>query len=184
MGTLTVTCFTTLDTVVEDPHLWSLAFQSEDTGELVDEVMRDADTLLLGRLTYEGFAAAWPDRSGDFFADKINAMPKSVVSTTLETAGWNNTTIVEADVVERVRALKAAGNVLVWGSASLVRFLMEHDLVDEHVLLMSPLVRGKGKRLFAEGEREHALKITESRVLGGGMLALRLVPGAPAAAAA
>ena len=94
MGKLTVTSFITLDNVVEDPHLWSGAFQSEDTGELNDAVLREADVLLLGRVTYEGFAAAWPSRSGDPFSDKFNAMPKYVVSTTLERADWNNSTIV------------------------------------------------------------------------------------------
>ena len=121
MGKLTVTSFITLDNVVEDPHLWSGEFQSEDTGELNDAVLREADALLLGRVTYEGFAAAWPSRSGDPFADKFNAMPKYVVSTTLERADWNNSTIVADDVVERVRALKEDENLLVWGSPTLVQ---------------------------------------------------------------
>ena len=148
MGKLTVTCFITLDNVVEDPHLWSGAFQSDDTGELNDDVLRESDAMLLGRITYEGFAAAWPSRSGDPFSDKFNAMPKYVVSTTLERADWNNSTIVASDVAERVRALKQEQNLLVWGSPTLVGRLMDAGLVDEYVLLVSPIVRGEGIRLF------------------------------------
>jgi dihydrofolate reductase len=176
MGKLTVTGFITLDSVVEDPHLWSLQFQSEDTGELNDAVLQDADAMLLGRVTYEGFAAAWPSRSGDPFSDKFNAMPKYVVSTTLERADWNNSTIVAEDVVDRVRSLKEDANVLVWGSPTLVQTLMDADLVDEYVLLVSPIVRGEGIRLFRDAGEQHDLKFVESTVLGGGMLALRMTP--------
>jgi dihydrofolate reductase len=178
MGKLTVTSFITLDNVVEDPHLWSGAFQSDDTGELNDSVLRDADALLLGRVTYEGFAAAWPSRSGDPFSDKFNAMPKYVVSTTLERADWNNSTIVSEDLMDRVRALKDDANLLVWGSPSLVQSLMDAGLVDEYVLLYSPIVRGKGVRLFRDAGEQHDLRITDSTVLGGGMLALRMTPAA------
>lgn len=178
MGKLTVTSFITLDNVVEDPHLWSGDFQSDDTGELNDGVLAEADALLLGRVTYEGFAAAWPSRSGDRFSDKLNAMPKYAVSTTLERADWNNTTIVSEHPMDGVRALKQDGNVLVWGSPTLVRGLMDAGLVDEFVLLYSPIVRGAGIRLFAEGGEQKDLRITDATVLGGGMLALRMAPGA------
>ena len=176
MGKLTVTSFITLDNVVEDPHLWSGQFQSDDTGELNSAVLRDADAMLLGRVTYEGFAAAWPSRSGDLFSDKFNAMPKHVVSSSLETAEWNNSTIIDDDVIERVRALRDEQNVLVWGSPRLVQALMDHDLVDEYVLLVSPIVRGKGIRLFRDGGDQHDLRVTEATVLSGGMLALRMTP--------
>ena len=178
MGKLTVTSFITLDNVVEDPQLWSGQFQSDDTGELNDAVLREADAMLLGRVTYEGFAAAWPSRSGDRFSDKFNAMPKHVVSSSLERAEWNNSTIIADDVVERVRALRADQNLLVWGSPTLVQTLMDHDLVDEYVLLVSPIVRGKGIRLFRDAGEQHDLRITEATVLGGGMLALRMTPAA------
>jgi dihydrofolate reductase len=176
MGKLTVTSFITLDNVVQDPHLWSGAFQSEDTGAYNSEVLRDADAMLLGRVTYEGFAAAWPSRSGDPFSDKFNSMPKYVVSTTLERADWNNSTIVASDVAERVRALKAEQNLLVWGSPALVQFLMDHDLVDEYVLLFSPIVRHEGIRLFRDSGAQHDLKVEEATVLSGGMLGLRMTP--------
>ncbi len=177
MGKLTVTCFITLDNVVEDPHIWSGQFQSDDTGELNDAVMREADAMLLGRVTYEGFAAAWPSRSGDPFADKLNAMPKYVVSGSLERADWNNSTIVADDVVERIRALREEQNVLVWGSPTLVQTLMDEGLVDEFVLMVSPIVRTEGVRLFPADGRPRGLRITESTLLSGGMLAVRMAPG-------
>lgn len=176
MGKLTVTGFITLDNVVEDPHLWSGAFQSDDTGELNNEVLQESDAMLLGRVTYEGFAAAWPSRSGDPYTDKFNAMPKYVVSSSLERADWNNSTIIADDVVNRVRTLKEDQNLLVWGSPTLVQTLMEHDLVDAYVLLVSPIVRGKGIRLFREDGEQHDLRVTDATTLSGGMLALRMTP--------
>jgi dihydrofolate reductase len=176
MGKLTVTSFITLDNVVEDPHLWSGAFQSDDTNELNLDVLDESDAMLLGRVTYEGFAAAWPQRSGDPFSDKFNAMPKYVVSGSLERADWNNTTIIADDVVDRVRALKQDQNVLVWGSPTLVQALMDNDLVDEYVLLYSPIVRANGIRLWRDAAGQHDLKIVESTLLSGGMLAVRMEP--------
>jgi dihydrofolate reductase len=173
MGKLTATSFITLDNVVEDPHLWSGDYFSDETGRLNDEVLRPAGAMVLGRTTYEGFAAAWPSRSGDTFSDKFNSMPKYVVSTTLESADWNNTTILSSDPFARIRELKADQDLITWGSPSLVQGMLEEDLVDELVLLYSPIVLGKGKRLFGAGSR-HNLKVTESRPLEGGMLALRL----------
>jgi dihydrofolate reductase len=176
MGKITVTSFITLDNVVEDPHLWSGAFQSDDTGKLNLDVLNDADAMLLGRVTYEGFAAAWPSRSGDPYSDKFNAMPKYVVSNSLERADWNNSTIVADDVIEQIRALREHQNLLVWGSPSLVQTLMDHDLVDEYVLLVSPIVRAKGIRLFRDATEQRDLRITGATVLGGGMLGLRMTP--------
>jgi dihydrofolate reductase len=173
MGKLTATAFITLDNVVQDPHLWSGEFQSEDTGEFNTAVLREADAMLLGRVTYEGFAAAWPSRSGDYFSDTFNSMPKYVVSGTLETADWNNTTILSEDPVERVRELKAGQNLLIWGSPTLVQGLLDAGLVDELVLLYSPIVRGQGIRLFRE-DQEHKLRFSDATVLSGGMLGLRL----------
>ena len=181
MGKLTVTTFITLDNVVEDPHLWSGDFQSEDTGELNGAVLADADGLLLGRVTYEGFAAAWPSRSGDPFSDKFNSMPKYVVSSTLESADWNNSTILSEDPFGRIRSLKDEQNLLVWGSPTLVRGLMEEGLVDDYVLLYSPIVLGKGKKLFEDTGSRHQLAVDESTRLSGGMLALRMAPVSPPA---
>jgi dihydrofolate reductase len=176
MGKITVTSFITLDNVVEDPHLWSGAFQSDDTGKLNLDVLDDAEAMLLGRVTYEGFAAAWPSRSGDPYSDKFNSMPKYVVSNSLERADWNNSTIVADDVIEQIRALREDQNLLVWGSPTLVQTLMDHDLVDEYVLLVSPIVRAKGIRLFRDATEQRDLRITGATVLGGGMLGLRMTP--------
>jgi len=179
MGKLTVTAFTTLDNVAEDPHLWSGPyFAVEGAGRLNDEVLQEADALLLGRVTYDGFAPAWSSRSGDPFADKFNAMPKYVVTTTLERADWNNTSIIREDVVESVRRLKADQNVLVWGSPGLLKTLMEAGLVDEYVLLVSPIVRGAGKKYLPEDGTQHSLQVAEARSLEGGMVAVRLTPAA------
>ena len=176
MGTLTTTCFITLDNVIEEPHLWSGAYFSDETGKVNDSVLQEADAMVLGRDTYEGFAAAWPERSGDPFSDKFNSMPKYVVSTTLKAADWNNSTILDADPFSRVRELRAEQNLLVWGSPSLVRGLLDEGLVDELVLLYSPIVLGEGKKLFPDGFGRHDLKVVESTPLSGGMLALRLTP--------
>ena len=177
MGKLTATSFITLDNVVEDPHLWSGDYFSDETGQLNDAVLRPAGAMVLGRTTYEGFAAAWPSRSGDPFADKFNSMPKYVVSTTLETADWNNTTILSSDPFARIREIKADQDVITWGSPSLVQGMLDEGLVDELVLLYSPIVLGAGKKLFAEGSR-HELQVVEAPPLEGGMLALRLAAAA------
>jgi dihydrofolate reductase len=176
VGKITVTAFTTLDNVAEDPR-WSAPYFADDgAGKLNDDVLQEADAMLLGRVTYEGFAAAWPSRSGDRYSDKFNAMPKYVVSTTLERADWNNSTIIRNDVVESVRKLKADQNLLVWASPTLVRTLIEEGLVDEYVLLVSPIVRGQGKKLLPEAGAQHDMQIAEARVLEGGMLGLRMTP--------
>jgi dihydrofolate reductase len=184
-----VTEFVSVDGVFEDPGGsedfenggWTFEYDRGDEGNKfkMDELM-DADVQLLGRVTYEGFAAAWPSRSGDYFSDRFNSMPKYVVSNTLETADWNNTTIIRDDVAARVREIKAGQNVIVWGSSGLVQFLADEGLVDEYVLLVSPIVRSKGIRLFRDNSEGKTLRILDSTVLGGGMLGLRLAPAAAA----
>jgi dihydrofolate reductase len=176
MARLIVTQFTTLDGVMEDPGGsegsgfggWAFKFQRGEEGDRfkLDEVMA-GEALLLGRVTYVGFAEAWPSREGDF-ADKLNGMPKYVVSTTLRDPTWNNTTVIAEDVPARVRELKerVGGDILVNGSATLVRTLAEHDLVDEYRLMVFPTVVGGGKRLFPEGTAVDALELAESRPVG------------------
>ena len=178
MGTLTVTSFITLDGVVDAPHLWSGSFQSEDTGAYNDDVLRVADAMVLGRTTYEGFAAAWPSRSGDRFADKFNAMPKYVASTTLQNPEWNNSHVIDGDVAARIAELKADVNLLVWGSPTLVLYLAGRGLVDEYRLLVSPVFRGRGTKLFADAPAQVDLKVKEAKLLSGGMIALHMVPAA------
>ena len=126
-----------------------------------------SEALLLGRVTYEGFAAAWPSRSGDF-ADKFNNMPKYVVSTTLTDPEWINSTVISGDVAEAVAALKrdVDGDILINGSVQLVQTLIEHDLVDEYRLMVFPTVLGAGKRLFGETSDALALRLVDAKPAG------------------
>jgi len=171
MGKIVISQFVTLDGVMEDPGGaeqfelggWAFKFQRGDDGDRFkfDELMA-SDALLLGRTTYEGFAAAWPGRQDDAgFADKFNSMPKYVVSTTLKDPEWNNSHVV---AVEDIKGLD--GELLVNGSNTLIQALMEHDLVDEYRLMVFPTVLGKGKRLFAEGRPPTDLKLTDCRPVG------------------
>ena len=176
MGRIVVSQFVTVDGGVEDPGGsegspfggWAFKFERGEEGDRfkLDEVM-SAEALLLGRVTYEGFAAAWPTREGDF-ADKFNGMPKYVASTTLADPEWNNTTVLAGDVAGEVAKLREApgGDVLVNGSVTLLRTLVEHDLVDEYRLMVFPTVLGGGKRLFADGSEIPALDLVESRPVG------------------
>src|SRR5438876_1281731 len=158
MGRIVVTEFVSLDGVVEDPGGsedfkyggWSFEFNRGEEGDRfkLDEAL-DAEALLLGRVTYEGFAAAWPSRD-DEFADKFNSMPKYVVSSTLADPEWNNSTVVKGDVAKEVAKLRQErdGDIVVHGSARLVQTLLEHALVDELRLMVFPVVLGTGKPLF------------------------------------
>lgn len=155
MRKIVVTEFISLDGVVEDPGGaegyehggWTFTFDIGDGYLFKNEELMAAETQLLGRVTYEGFAKAWPERDGDF-ADRMNAMPKYVVSTTLREAEWSNTTILRS--IEDVRRLE--GNILVAGSISLVRGLLAAGLVDELNLMIFPVVLGSGRKLFGDGE--------------------------------
>jgi dihydrofolate reductase len=176
MGKVVVSQFISLDGVVEDPGAaeeferggWAFRFDRGPEGDKfkLDEVMA-SEALLLGRLTYEGFAKAWPSRSGDF-ADKFNGMPKYVVSTTLKDPGWNNSTVIDGDVAEAVAELKrdVDGDILVNGSVQLVRTLMDHDLVDEYRLMVFPTILGAGKRLFGETSDAAALRLVDAKPAG------------------
>jgi dihydrofolate reductase len=170
---LVVSEFVTLDGVMEDPGGaegfdrggWAFKFDRGVEGDKfkLDEVLA-AEAMLLGRKTYEGFAAAWPDRTDEAgFADKMNSMPKYVVSRTLTDASWNNTTIISSDVADRVAKLKAkpGGDLLVAGSGELVHELAGHDLVDEYRLMVFPIVLGAGHRLFRGGLSAAPLKVVD-----------------------
>jgi dihydrofolate reductase len=173
MGRIVVSQFITLDGVVEDPGGaedferggWAFRFQRGDEGDRfkLDEVMA-GEALLLGRRTYEGFAAAWPSREGDF-ADKLNTMPKYVVSDTLDDPAWANTTVIGLGDVARVKD-EVGGDVLVNGSVQLCRDLHERGLVDEWRLMLYPTVLGAGKRLFDQVPEERPLRLVESRAAG------------------
>jgi dihydrofolate reductase len=186
MGRIVVTEFISLDGVVEDPGGaedfkyggWSFEFDRGDEGNKfkLDETL-DAEALLLGRVTYEGFADAWPSRDGEF-ADKFNSMPKYVVSSTLKDPEWTNSTVLDGDVPESVAKLKQEkdGNIVVHGSVQLVQALIEYGLVDELRLMVFPVVLGSGKRLFGETSDKHKLRLTDSKVVGDGVTILVYQP--------
>jgi dihydrofolate reductase len=163
MGQLVVTEFMTVDGVFEDPGGaepfdlggWAFKFdRGQDGDKFKFDELAAADVQLLGRVTYEGFAKAWPERSGDPFSEKMNEMPKVVVSSALEQATWNNSTIIRDNPTGEVAALKErySGDILVAGSGQLVRGLMAAGLVDELRLMVFPVVLGRGKRLFDGAE--------------------------------
>jgi dihydrofolate reductase len=179
MGRIVVTEFVSLDGVMEDPGGsenfaqggWSFKISRGDEGDKfkLDETFA-SEALLLGRVTYEGFAEAWPSRDGEF-ADKFNNMPKYVVSSTLAAPEWKNSTVLKGDLVEEVEKLKREqdGDIVVHGSARLVQTLIEHDLVDELRLMVYPVVLGGGKRLFGETSDKKPLRLVESKVVGDGV---------------
>ena len=179
MRELIVSEFVTLDGVMEapggepgHPHSgWVFDFMSPDQEQFKLQETLDADILLLGRVTYEGFSAAWPERGGEF-ADKMNSMRKVVASTTLEDPEWNNTTVIR-EVPGDVAALKEedGGPVLGAGSRTLVHSLMEHDLVDQIRLLIFPVVLGGGARLFPEAPDKTPLELADSQTFSSGVTA-------------
>jgi dihydrofolate reductase len=142
--------YVTLDGYIDEPGQWSFPFWSEEGSQFKAKELFASDALLLGRLTYEGFAAAWPTIEAGEFSQKMNSMPKYVASRTLDTATWN-ATIIKGDVAEEVRKLKQeeGGDLLIGGSGQLIDFLTGHDLIDEYRLMIHPVVLGDGtKRLF------------------------------------
>ena len=186
MGRIVVTEFVSLDGVMEDPGGsedfehggWSFEISRGEEGDKfkLDEAF-SSEALLLGRVTYEGFAEAWPSREGEF-ADKFNNMPKYVVSSTLGEPEWNNSTVLRGDIAEEIGKLKQEqdGDIVVHGSARLVQTLVEHDLVDEFRLMVFPVVLGGGKRLFGETSDKKSLRLIESKVVGDGVAILTYEP--------
>jgi dihydrofolate reductase len=182
MGRIVVTEFVSLDGVMQAPGGdedfkyagWTFEINRGEEGNQfkVDEA-RDAEALLLGRVTYDGFARAWPTRTGDF-ADKFNTMPKYVVSSTLKDPEWKNTTVLKGDVVAELSKLRQArgGDILVHGSRQLVQTLIENDLVDELRLMVFPVILGSGKRLFGETTAKKPLRLESSKTVGEGVAIL------------
>jgi dihydrofolate reductase len=173
---LVVTEFMSLDGVIEEPT-WTFPYWNEEIAKFKGEESSASDALLLGRVTYQGFAAAWP-QSKDEGADYFNSVRKFVVSETLEEPlEWNNSKLIKDDVVEQITNLKQQDgkDIAVHGSAKLVQTLMQHDLVDRYRLLVYPLVVGKGKRLFGEGIPA-TLKLLESQSFNSGVVALIYEP--------
>jgi dihydrofolate reductase len=180
MRKIIVSEFVTLDGVMEDPGGaeqserggWAFQFERGPEGDKfkLDEVMA-AEALLLGRVTYEGFAAAWPNMKNEF-AEKMNSMPKYVVSSKLNQGKWNNTTLMKGNVEEEVSKLKATpgGDILVAGSGRLVNMLLQQNLVDELRLMAYPVILGKGKHLFNDGIARLSLHLDEARPIGAGIV--------------
>jgi dihydrofolate reductase len=182
VGRIVVTEFVSLDGVMEDPGGsedykyggWTFQISRGEEGDRfkLDETM-SSDALLLGRKTYEGFAAAWPSRDGEF-ADKFNTMPKYVVSSTLKDPDWQNTIVLDGDLKASVAKVRDAhdGDVVVHGSAQLAQSLIEDDLVDELRLMVFPVVLGTGLRLFGETSDKKPLALKSSQTVGDGVAIL------------
>jgi dihydrofolate reductase len=179
MGKLVVTEFISLDGVIEDPGGaeqsrhggWTFKFDQGDGGAYKFAELNAADAQLLGRVTYDGFAKAWPTMEGTGeFGEKMNGMPKFVVSTTLENPEWNNTSVLRGGdgLADKVNALKQQfeGDILVAGSARLAQSLLASDLVDELHLMVFPIVLGGGKRLFADGDEATTLSLVDTKQTG------------------
>ncbi len=190
MGKIVVTEFVSLDGVIEDPGGsedyrhggWTFEIDRGEEGDKfkLDELV-EAEAQLLGRVTYEGFAAAWPAmEDGAGFAEKMNSMPKYVVSSTLQEASWENTTILNGELADEVAKLhrEIDGVILVAGSAQLVQGLLEHGLVDELRLMVFPVLLGEGKRLFGDVSEKKPLRLADSKTLGDGIALLTYEPAA------
>jgi dihydrofolate reductase len=192
MGRIIVTEFVSLDGVMEDPGGaedfehggWSFAFSRGEEGDKfkLDETL-GSEALLLGRVTYDGFADAWPTRE-DEFADKLNSMPKYVVGSSADPARWNNSTVLEGDPVEAAKRLRDehGGDIVVHGSAQLAQALLEHDLVDELRLMVFPVLLGSGKRLFGQTSDKKTLRLVDSKIVGDGIAILTYQQAGEAAA--
>ena len=172
--------FISLDGVVEAPDQWHFPYFNDEMGEAVDSQMAASDAMLLGRVTYQEFASFWADRTSDDAqsADYINNTSKFVVSTTLDTVEWQNSTLIEGDVAEEITKLKQqpGKDIAILGSGTLVRSLLQDDLLDELRLIIHPIVLGSGKRLFEDGGDQKALELVDSKTFGTGVLYLTYQP--------
>ncbi|MGH2510354.1 MAG: dihydrofolate reductase family protein [Ktedonobacteraceae bacterium] len=187
MRKIVVSEFVSLDGVMEDPGGseqfkhggWTGKYWHAEIGHFKFEELFASDALLLGRVTYQGFAAAWPsikDEQG--FADRMNGLPKYVVSTTLNKLEWNNSTLIRENVVEEVAKLKQqpGQNILIFGSGALVHTLMQRGLIDEYQILVYPVVLGSGKSFFKGFDERVPLKLVEAKTFASGVVALSYQP--------
>ena len=185
MGKIVISENVSLDGVIEDPagvqgfRLGGWFFETDrgkDGERFTLDKTLETEALLLGRLSYEFFAATWSSLGGEL-ADKLNSVPKYVVSSTLEDPDWNNSTVLKGDVVDEVSRLKQAldGEIVVFGSPQLARTLIEHDLVDELRLMISPVVLGAGARLFGETSDKKPMRLVDTRTVGDGIAILTYV---------
>jgi dihydrofolate reductase len=171
--------FISLDGVVEAPHLWQFDVFDDDMGQLMTEQLAKIDTVLLGRVTYQEWAAYWPQAEADEeYAVFINNTPKYVASTTLGRLDWQNSILIEGDVAAAVAALKAqpGGNIGVQGSPTLIRFLLAAGLLDELTLMVHPVIAGAGRRLFPGDSELQRMTLIDSRITASGVAALTYRP--------
>lgn len=188
MRKVVVSQFVSLDGVVEDPSSWTFQFSGEEQQKYKPDELAAADVLLLGRVTYEEFAAAWPKMMEQYegpgraelgdYADMMNGYPKFVVSTTLREAEWNNSTVITGNVADEVSRLKQqpGKDILVFGSTELVNALVRHGLVDEFRLMVFPIVLGGGKRLFEAAGEQRALSLVDTKTFGTDVVVLTYEP--------
>ncbi len=176
MSKLQVAEFLTLDGVMEAPDQWNGPFLNEEMGMEIGGNLFQCDALLYGRRTYEEMAAAWPERTGDM-ADRFNSIQKFVVSTTLQDAPWNNSRLIKGNIAEEVFKLKQQFSqaITILGSGDLVRTLMHHHLIDEYLLVVCPLILGKGKRLFQDVDQT-TLRLFTSKAYNTGAVWLTYQP--------
>ena len=175
MRKIIVSEFITLDGIIEAPDKWSLRFWNDEIAKFKFDELFAGGALLLGRITYQGFAAAWPSRTDEEgYADRMNSLPKFVVSTTLAKAEWNNSTLLKNNIAAEISKLKQqpGQNILVFGSGGLIQTLKSHHLIDEYRLLVYPVVWGGGKRLFQNGDNMQILKLIEAKAFSSGVVAL------------
>lgn len=191
MRKVIVSEYVTLDGVMEDPGGsegtehggWSFQFWSEEAAKFKFDELFASDALLLGRVTYQGFAAAWPTMTdAGEFAVRMNSLPKFVVSKTLEKVEWNNARLLKGDVAEEVSRLKQqpGQDILVSGSGDLVHTLMQHDLIDEYRIMVHPVVLGSGRRLFSDGSARTVLKLVDTKTFSSGVVVLVYQPAGKA----
>ena len=170
--------FISLDGVTEDPSQWQFDSFDEDMGNAMGEMITETDTILLGRVTYQEWADYWPTSSDEPFAGFINNTPKYVVSTTLETVAWQNSTLLKGHLAEELTRLKqqSGKNIAVLGSPTLVQSLLQQDLLDELTLMIHPVVVGQGKRLFPTGGDLKRLQLVTHRITSTGVALLTYQP--------
>jgi dihydrofolate reductase len=187
MRKVILSMYVTLDGVMEDPGGaerfehggWSIQFFDEDAAKYAFDQLFASDALLLGRVTYQGFADAWPSMTDEEgFADRMNSLPKFVVSKTLEEVEWNNSRLIKENIAEEVSKLKQqpGQDILIYGSGDLVHTLMRHNLIDEYRIWVHPIVLGSGKRLFRGGSDTTVLRLVDTKTFGSGVIVLSYQP--------
>jgi len=179
MRKLVAGLFTTLDGVVDSPEQWQSPYFNDDMGHEVGARLAEADTLLLGRRTYQEFASFWPNQAGGTpFADQMNSIPKLVVSSTLGGVEWRNSTLLKGEVAQELARLKQepGKNINITGSGTLVRSLLQVNLIDELRLMVCPVLFGRGRRLFEDGSHPKSLRLVDATTFSTGVMALTYTP--------